>query len=379
MFDWSSSDPVVGTVNEDGLFTTLAPGVITVIASSGGVEGSSAVTALILTPTTEPTSWWSGEDAGGTGWIPPTTIDTANTTPITPGATITQPISMLVPAGLSMDATTRVITVNLSAAGSYARISGPMMIVTGEQADLIIATAGVSTASTGNASGVVRTIAVEGHPLRLDGAIGHMVASYRAALETLPVTDAQIGATFSENPDQYQEVSFGQAVAAENSVIDGIAGVISVRTANIQSKGTATIWMSAPSAWVNEHGGTSSIRILRIGDTGEIEVLNTTFSGYGEEGTMVFEGQSPHGFSTFGLAALVPAEPGRTPVVLSAPQIVKTAAPVAGAASAPSGGSGESSLLLGFAVTAMSGVLLISSVILGIYLVRFGRVLLPKR
>jgi hypothetical protein len=276
-----------------------------------------------------------------------------------------------------MDAATRVLTVNLSAAGTNARISDPTVIITGEDADLIIATTGINT-SSGNVSGIVSTIAVEGHPIRLNGTIGYMLCSYRAALDILPGVDATMGTSFAENPDQNQEISFGQAAAAENSLIDSIAGVMTVRKANIPSIGQATIWMSAPASWVNAHGGTSSVRILRIGDDGGSEVLNTTFSGYGEEGTMVFEGSSPRGLSTFGLAAMVPAEPGRTPVILSAPQNVNTAAPVAGAVNAPTEGTGEPSLPTGLAMTAMSGVLLISTVILGVYLVRFGRVLQPK-
>lgn len=115
------------------------------------------------------------------------------------------------------------------------------------------------------------------------------------------------------------------------------------------------------------------IRILRIGDDGTTEVLNTTFSDCREEGTMIFEESSFLGLSTFGLAAMVPAEPGRTAATLAAPQIVKTAAPVVDAMTAPAEGAGKASLPLGLARAVMSGVLLISTAILGIYLVRIGR------
>jgi hypothetical protein len=274
-----------------------------------------------------------------------------------------------------MDPTNKFILLNLSALGTETRISGSSVHVTGEDADLTIATTGITTAF-GYASGTVKTITVEGHPISLDSSIGYMIGSYQAVLETLPGTDARIRTMFSDNLDRNQEIAFSQAVNAENSVIYGVAGVMAVQTTNMTSVRAATIRMSAPITWINEHGGTSSIRILRIGDDGKAEVLATAFSGYGEESTMIFEGSSP-GLSTFGLAAIVPAEPGRIPVILSAPQIVETEAPIAGAVTAAEG-TGKAPLPWGLAMTAMSGVLLISTVIIGINLVRFGRVLPPK-
>jgi hypothetical protein len=92
---------------------------------------------------------------------------------------------------------------------------------------------------------------------------------------------------------------------------------------------------------------------------------------------MIFEGSLFLGLSTFGLAAMVPEEPGRARPTLAAPQIVKTAAPIVDAMTAPAEGAGRASLPLGLAMMVLSGVLLISTAILGIYLVRIGRILQP--
>ncbi|MCK9306262.1 MAG: Ig-like domain-containing protein, partial [Methanoculleus sp.] len=47
---WASSDPTVGTIDEDGLFTALAGGTTTVIATAGGVTGTAPVTVNAKEP-----------------------------------------------------------------------------------------------------------------------------------------------------------------------------------------------------------------------------------------------------------------------------------------------------------------------------------------
>ncbi|MBN1194770.1 MAG: PKD domain-containing protein [Methanomicrobiaceae archaeon] len=54
VFDWSCSDETVGTVDENGLFTGVAPGTADVIASTGGCEASVTVEVTPEEPTAVP-------------------------------------------------------------------------------------------------------------------------------------------------------------------------------------------------------------------------------------------------------------------------------------------------------------------------------------
>ncbi|WAI00519.1 NosD domain-containing protein [Methanogenium organophilum] len=57
-FSWASSDEIVGTIDESGNFTALAPGTTNVTASRLSITGTSAVT--VVSP--EPVTWYVGDD-----------------------------------------------------------------------------------------------------------------------------------------------------------------------------------------------------------------------------------------------------------------------------------------------------------------------------
>ncbi len=52
-FEWTSSDPAIATVSQDGLVTGVAPGQVEVRATAGGVTGS---TVVVVTPAANPGS-----------------------------------------------------------------------------------------------------------------------------------------------------------------------------------------------------------------------------------------------------------------------------------------------------------------------------------
>lgn len=377
-----TTEPTTRPTTERPTDTPATPTPVPSVSPADTPPGTTTVPAGI------PDSSW--DDAGGGGWEPPTTEPTtAIPTPDATTAVSAEPaavpeIAGLVPDWLAFDPATSGFTIDLSAAGSNIRISGSRVIVTGEQADLIVAATDVTTASD-SISGIASTLEVYGHPLRLDGSTGHMVCSYHAALTALPGSGARINATFAEAPDRSQERTFGQAAAAMNGTFGGIAGVMAVQTADAPPAGAATIWMSAPAAWVEGHGGDAAIRILMIGDRGEAEVLDTTFIGTGEEETLVFEGASPRGLATFGLAAIVSAEtrsaiissePGSTQETFAAARTETPAALAVETTAGPANGTAARTAKTSAPVPPemlAAGLLVVSTAILGGYLVRSGR------
>jgi len=95
-------------------------------------------------------------------------------------------------------------------------------------------------------------------------------------------------------------------------VVD-VAFAINVQRTNLENVtdlGSATITMTVSEAWVQEHGA-ENVRIFRVTETGETEILETTLVS-SEGGIYTFEGISPQGLSVFGLVAVAPV-PTPTP------------------------------------------------------------------
>ena len=112
-----------------------------------------------------------------------------------------------------------------------------------------------------------------------------------------------------------------EAAAAQGyQLIDvGIACEMEFENISAQDIEAAKIRMSVDRAWADRYG-VNNIFIIRISD-GTREVLRTIFVGY-QAGRAVFEAYSPHGLSTFILAALLPApalRPAAPPTVVVTP------------------------------------------------------------
>jgi hypothetical protein len=130
----------------------------------------------------------------------------------------------------------------------------------------------------------------------------------------------------TERPDPAEDLLFQQTAASNGYAIAATYGAMEIRMREMPDIESSRVWMSAPRDWISAHGGIAAVRILRTGGDGSAEVLQTRFSGYGEEGTLVFEGLSPRGLSTFCLAAVEPA---------ASPDSGETTMPEALAAAAP--------------------------------------------
>jgi hypothetical protein len=152
--------------------------------------------------------------------------------------------------------------------------------------------------------------------------VGPVSASLQAGLSSLP-DGATITTSLSDpvNPDVLN--AFGVAMTNEGKEILSVAYTLTVVKTNMGTTLPATITMTCPPDWVNNHGGKEAVSIVRIGDDGKTQVLETTFAGFDTTGRMIFEGYSPLGLSIFGLvtskATLIEKEenPNATVVVSS--------------------------------------------------------------
>ncbi len=85
--------------------------------------------------------------------------------------------------------------------------------------------------------------------------------------------------------------------------VKDIAYGLEVQKTNMNTK-NAKIRLMVSSEWAEKYG-TDNIRIFRYPTDGsESEMISTTYAGLSSDGLMIFEGDSPNGFSVFALSAV---------------------------------------------------------------------------
>jgi hypothetical protein len=138
-----------------------------------------------------------------------------------------------------------------------------------------------------------------------DPDVGTVAASISSEITRIP-DSASISVTVSKEPTPEAQTAFLLAAEEAGTSIKDIAFTISVEKSNLQ-EGTdlkqSFITMKVEKAWT-ERVGIDNIRIIRVGDDGGREILQTSFLGFDDQGRATFRGFSPRGFSVFGLAAL---------------------------------------------------------------------------
>ncbi|MDD1676410.1 MAG: PKD domain-containing protein [Methanomicrobiales archaeon] len=155
----------------------------------------------------------------------------------------------------------------------------------------------------GRITGTLTGVLIEGTPVTAEISIGQVKAWFTVRLSDLP-PDAAVTLSIIERPSPAAQEGFAAAAAAANMEIDRVAYTMRVDKVNLSSTGVATIWMTVPGQWVQDHGGSGGIRIFRIPDGGEPTVLATSFTGNDIGGNMIFTGDSPDGLSVFGLISV---------------------------------------------------------------------------
>jgi hypothetical protein len=114
---------------------------------------------------------------------------------------------------------------------------------------------------------------------------------------------SMITTTLSEPINEEHNKGFESALKNEGLDIQNIDYTMTVTKTNITTSYSSNITMTASPEWVEANGGVDSIYIVRLGDDGKQQVLQTRFIGYDEKGNMIFEAESPDGLSVFGLVS----------------------------------------------------------------------------
>jgi|GEM_PF-2778108 len=183
--------------------------------------------------------------------------------------------------------------------------------------------------------------------------LGNVAVSYETELASVPGDNAELATTLaSEIPGSVSDAFAGLA-GEDGEKVGDVAYVLSVRETAIPETSNATIMMSLPDAWVESHGGSKNIRILRMADDGTAEILPTTSTGNDEDGNTLFSAESADGLCYFGIASMKAARTGEVPT--------------------PTGGSETTPDEGGIPGIALIGVLLLIVAMGGVYFYTKGR------
>ena len=205
--------------------------------------------------------------------------------------------------------TSQTITINTTQAN--ATTNGSVVNVTccgSNWSYLQIRMNGTPTNSTTEISGTVDTVTAATEPVTVPiESVGTPTVQIVLALDEMPNATASISETITQDPDSLS--SFSAAASSNGKQIDAVAYTLTVAKtdlANADDGGiilNATITMAVNISWVNAHGGTGSIVIMRRTDSGTTRFLTTTLSGTDSSGNYVFTAVSP-GLSTFILSSV---------------------------------------------------------------------------
>jgi PKD repeat protein len=137
-------------------------------------------------------------------------------------------------------------------------------------------------------------------PMNASFALGNISASVHSVLPAL--TEAtRMNNTLSANVSTDTISRFGDILSRNNLGLNSVAYTLDINKVKLTT-GPSNITLTIPASWVNLHGGTDAVHITRISEeTGQMELLTTTYLGLDAQGNMIFRGDSPNGTSLFGL------------------------------------------------------------------------------
>jgi hypothetical protein len=146
-------------------------------------------------------------------------------------------------------------------------------------------------------------------------------SSWTVDITREPPAGARFITTIVAEPSNPTRSAFETMLASQGLQITGLAYVMEVRKSQQGATGKATIQMDVNRFWVSQNGGVDAVRIIRQGDDGLVQILETRFSNYDMgTGYMNFRAISDDGLSVFALIAVesaplpVPTSPVFTPM-----------------------------------------------------------------
>nr|WP_321353039.1 PKD domain-containing protein [uncultured Methanoregula sp.] len=129
-------------------------------------------------------------------------------------------------------------------------------------------------------------------------------------MSRMPGTTAAITQTITKDPDATAQSSFSLFASSEGKQINEIAYTLNIVKTNLENAGdggiiqSATLTMTVSKAWVDAHGGVSSLAVLRRADDGTTQILAPVVTGPDADNTYTITVISPKGLSVFSLAAV---------------------------------------------------------------------------
>jgi hypothetical protein len=141
-------------------------------------------------------------------------------------------------------------------------------------------------------------------------------ASWTVIITKEPPAGARFITTILAEPPNPTRSAFETMLASQGLRMAGLAYVMEVRKTQPVETGNAIIRMDVNRLWVSQNGGVDAVRIIRQGDDGLVQLLETEFSNYDMgTGYMNFRAISYDGLSVFALIA-VESAPGTVPASL---------------------------------------------------------------
>jgi len=129
-------------------------------------------------------------------------------------------------------------------------------------------------------------------------------------MSRMPGTTAAITQTITKDPDATAQSSFSLFASSEGKQINEIAYTLNIVKTNLENAGnggiiqSATLTMTVSKAWVDAHGGVSSLAVLRRADDGTTQILAPVVTGPDADNNYTITVISPKGLSVFSLAAV---------------------------------------------------------------------------
>lgn len=139
-----------------------------------------------------------------------------------------------------------------------------------------------------------------------DASVGTAACWIKANLIQMP-QNAYLAVGLAKSPSSEAEEAFRQAAQEARKQIVDIAFVVEVVKTNMvdgTDVGEVTLHIKVGRAWVEKYGE-DSIRVLRLTEEGQVELLRPESITY-DDGTAIIKVISPNGLSVFGLAAVQP-------------------------------------------------------------------------
>ncbi|MFA4859759.1 DUF2341 domain-containing protein [Methanoregula sp.] len=160
-------------------------------------------------------------------------------------------------------------------------------------------------------NGTVETVRAVTEPVTAPiPVVGNPTVQIALNMSGMPGTTATITQTITKDPDATAQTSFSLFASSAGKQIDEIAYTLNVQKTNLANAGdggiiqSATLTMTVSKTWVDAHGGTSALAILRHPESGADQILIPTISGPDASGNYILIIISPNGLSTFSVASV---------------------------------------------------------------------------